>query len=85
MKDHRSSLLLAWLGTTLLSFVVGFGIFLGGKAGDCKPGEIDGQCGLSTFVGLLYGVAAGLLIFLSSTICCLVIRHRRRKAEDGKS
>jgi hypothetical protein len=22
-----------------------------GKAVDCKPGQIDGQCGLSTFIG----------------------------------
>ena len=33
--------------------------YLSGKAGDCKPHDIDGQCGLSTFVGFLYGAIAG--------------------------
>jgi hypothetical protein len=49
-----------------------------GKAGDCKPHEIDGQCGLSTFVGFLYGAVGGIFILLASTIGILVTAARRR-------
>ena len=33
-----------------------------GATGDCGPQEIDGQCGISTFVGKLYGFIGGCVI-----------------------
>jgi hypothetical protein len=41
---------------------------------------VDGQCGLATFLGLLYGVGTGLALFLITTVYFLVVAYRRRKA-----
>jgi uncharacterized membrane protein YciS (DUF1049 family) len=47
------------LGCAAIMFLT---FYLSGKAGDCKPQEIDGQCGMSTFVGFLFGAIAGAVI-----------------------
>jgi hypothetical protein len=86
MKLRQTNLLLAWLATTAFSVVVAFGLYASGKAADCKPGQMDGQCGLATFSGLLYGVFIGLAIFLSGTIVCsfVVLRRRRVAAQQAE-
>jgi hypothetical protein len=56
MMKHTQKSLSFCAASMLISFVlpvIGYQI---GKAGDCKPGQIDGQCGLSTFVWFAYGV-----------------------------
>jgi hypothetical protein len=68
MRSHRLSLPRAWLITSMLSIAIAVGGYALGKAVDCKPGQIDGQCGLGTFLGLLYGVGAGLVLFLITTV-----------------
>lgn len=60
-------LLALWVLSVALSVGVGFGIYENGKAGDCKPHEVDGQCGMSTFVGAIVGIGAGSVIFLVSS------------------
>jgi hypothetical protein len=80
MKSRRLNLAVAWLLTLLLSVGIAVAFYDFGRAGDCKPGQIDGQCGLSTFLGLLYGVGAGLAIFLSVSVCFLIVAYRRRRA-----
>ena len=80
MKARRLNLPIAWLLTLLLSVGIAVASYAFGKAGDCKPGQVDGQCGLSTFVGLLYGVVAGLTIFLSLSVYFLIVSYRRRRA-----
>ena len=55
MKARRLNLPVAWLITSVLSIAIAVGGYANEKAEDCKPGQIDGQCRLSTFVGLLYG------------------------------
>ena len=80
MKARRLNLPVAWLLTLLLSVGIAVASYAFGKAGDCKPGEIDGQCGMSTFFGLLYGVGAGLTIFLSLSVYFLIVAYGRRRA-----
>jgi hypothetical protein len=80
MKSGRLNLPVAWLITSMLSAIIAVGGYAWGKAGDCTPQQVDGQCGLSTFVGLVCGVGTGLVIFLISTVSFLVIAYRRRNA-----
>jgi hypothetical protein len=85
MKSHRLNLPVAWLITSMLSIAIAVGGYAWGKAVDCKPGQIDGQCGLGTFLGLLYGVGAGLAIFLITTVYFLVVAYRRRSATSHQT
>jgi hypothetical protein len=54
-----------------------------GKAGDCKPGQIDGQCGLSTFVWFAYGVIGAVVIAVSCTAHLIIALLRQRKASSA--
>jgi hypothetical protein len=85
VKTDRLDLKALWLITSTVSVTTAVGRYAWGKAVDCKPGQIDGQCGLSTFIGLLYGVGTGLALFLISTVCCLIIAYRRRSVSRQKS
>jgi len=79
----RPSKLLFWEALSgVSSLLIGYGIFTAGKAADCKPHEADGQCGLSTFAGLIEGVAVGLIVFLiaSGYIAYRVYRGRKVKS-----
>ena len=49
----RLKFAVAWLITLLVSVAVTAVGIAWGKAVDCKPGEVDGQCGLGTFLELL--------------------------------
>lgn len=80
MKVRRLNLPVAWLVTALVSVAVVIGVYLAGKAGDCKLAEIDGQCGLSTFVGFVGDVGSGLVIFLGMGMFFLVVALKRRRA-----
>lgn len=80
MKARRLNLPLAWLITLLVSVAVAIGGYAWGKSVDCKPGQSDGQCGLGTFVGVLYGAGAGLAILLGVTVYLLIVACRRRRA-----
>jgi hypothetical protein len=53
---------------------------LSGKAGDCGPHDVDGQCGLSTFAGLLTGLAGGAVVLLVGSVWTVVQWHRSRKS-----
>jgi hypothetical protein len=53
MKTDRLDLKALWPITSTVSVTTAVGGYALGKAVDCKPGQIDGQCGLSTFIGLL--------------------------------
>ena len=75
----RLKLAVAWLITLLVSVAVTAVGIVWGKAVDCKPGEIDGQCGLSTFLGLLYGAGGGMAILLGMTVYLLIVAFRWRR------
>jgi hypothetical protein len=51
-----------------------------GIAGDCHPGDHDGQCGLSTFVGLLNGLAAGAVVLTVGAVG-VIVQWRRAKRQ----
>ena len=80
LRYRKRDLFVAWVIAMLVSALVAYWFYVGGKAADCKPGQIDGQCGLSSFLGLLYGEGAGLVIFVGTTICLFVVAYRRRRA-----
>jgi hypothetical protein len=52
---------------------------LGKEISVALHGQVDGQCGLGTFLGLLYGGGAGLAILLSLTVYILIIAYRQRR------
>jgi hypothetical protein len=64
----------------LVASVFFFAAWFSGKAGDCKPHEVDGQCGLSTFAGLLFGVIGAMVIVVVSSIAIGIAAWRR----DGR-
>ena len=82
MNQRRSNLLLIWIGSIAISVFAGFGGYYIGRSADCRPGEIDGQCGLSTFYWTLYGIAAGIVIFLCMTVYVLITAYKRRRARE---
>jgi hypothetical protein len=43
-----------------------------GMAGDCGPHDQDGQCGLSTFSGILSGLVAGGIVLVVGSIAVFV-------------
>jgi len=69
-----------WLVAIALSLVTGIAFCAWGKAGDCHPGEVDGQCGLSTFMGFMYGVAAALVILMGALLRTFFIVYERKRA-----
>ena len=69
------------LAVFVVSLAFLFGGILSGIAGDCAPGERDGQCGLSTFVGRLNGLAMGGIVLVVGTIATLVQWYRLKRVE----
>jgi hypothetical protein len=78
MKFRKMKLKTAWLLTTLFSVVVGTIFYVGGKLGDCGPKDIDGQCGMSSFVGLTFGILAGATIFIVMTFYFVIVARERK-------
>jgi hypothetical protein len=84
MKQTKKSLLF-WAASILISAmlpVIGNQI---GKAGDCKPGQIDGQCGLTTFVWFAYGVIGAVVIAVCCTAYLIIALLRQRKASSASN
>lgn len=69
--------LLIVFGVSALIVVAGY---QSGKAADCGPHDVDGQCGLSTFSGLLTGLAGGAAVLLVGSILTFVQWHRSRRS-----
>ena len=69
---------------SLAVLVVGY---VGGRLADCSPHQMDGQCGLSSFLGLMAGLLGGVVVLLAG--CLLVIldwvsdRKRKRTFESN--
>ncbi|NYF81351.1 hypothetical protein [Granulicella arctica] len=51
-----------------------------GIATDCKPGQNDGQCGLSTFVGFINGAGAAAAILFCGGIYLVILQIKKRNA-----
>lgn len=55
------------------------------RSGDCAPHEVDGQCGIATFVGRLYGAVGAAVLVVGGHV--LIAQHanaRRRAATLGR-
>lgn len=80
----RTKLIAGWIGIVVCSVLVALAFVASGRLADCKPGQIDGQCGLSTFLGMLYGAAAGFAILTIGTALILwKVLARRRARKSG--
>ena len=59
--------------------------YLRGRASDCAPDSMDGQCGMSTFYGLVYGVIAALVFVGIVSGVSLFFEYREEKqSPDGE-
>jgi hypothetical protein len=67
-----------WLGTVAASMLAFIVCFLMGRASDCRPGQIDGQCGLATSMGMSAGAIVGAAILIIGTITIVIIAYRRK-------
>jgi hypothetical protein len=57
---------------------------LWGRLGDCAPGQIDGQCGMATFVGTALGVLlAFIILVLGHLYLALPPRGAERRARPA--
>jgi len=82
-KPNQMKLRTAWLITTLLSIVVPIGFYIDGRLEACGPKEADGQCGMGSAVMLVFGIFAGVTIFITMTAYFLIAAHRRRTLPPG--
>jgi hypothetical protein len=64
-----------------LAGVFGVGMSLWGRLGDCRPHDIDGQCGMSTIFGATFGIV-GAVLFIAVQLAHLSSTHpfARRRA-----
>ena len=80
MSKKTAKIPTVWLIAILMAFCSPAIGYLSGKAGDCQPGQIDGQCGLSTFVGIVYGVLGSLVILACASAYTLFRGYLADKA-----
>jgi hypothetical protein len=78
-------LLLVWMVSILIAFLLLAIGYRAGKAGDCRPGQNDGQCGLSTIDGTLKGAGGGIVILVCATVYTVVCIYRRAKSPTGSN
>jgi hypothetical protein len=72
------------LAIFLTSLIPVFSGLASGIASDCSSGQRDGQCGLSTFVGLLNGLAIGGIVLILGSIVIVVQWWRAVKRTEAK-
>jgi hypothetical protein len=54
---------------------------------DCSPGQIDGQCGLATFLQEIYSLAGALAAWLLSSflLSSFLLRRANRTEENSET
>lgn len=72
-----------WATSMLTSLALPFIGYLVGKAGDCKPGEVDGQCGMSTFVSFAYGVLGAIVIAVCFTAYLIISLYKQMETSSS--
>ena len=82
---QKSKLPAVWLIAILVSVCLLAIGYLTGKAGDCRPGQIDGQCGLSTFVGIVYGALGSLVVLICASAYTAFKLMRSYRSSKGDS
>jgi hypothetical protein len=61
----------------LVSTFFAIGGRVSGVVGDCSPHEIDGQCGMSTFVGTFCGLAMGSIGIITTLMQWNATKNRK--------
>ena len=56
-----------------------FGLKHWGIASDCRPNQVDGQCGMSTAFGELFGIIAAVVIFVGGMIGLSIMWAKSKK------
>jgi hypothetical protein len=67
------------VATSMLMFAI---FFYDGKLEDCKPYEGDGQCGLGTFVSIIFGAIVAATLFIVGTIYVGIMQLRKREERE---
>jgi len=76
--DHLKKNLVLQLGLLTVVSIVWFVAWIHiGSAGECKPHEFGGQCGLSSFVGFTYGLGGAFIIFVGGGVTALLAYVKR--------
>jgi hypothetical protein len=79
----KKNLLLYVFTLLAISIASFFPFYLQGIREDCRPNQIDGQCGLSTFLGEMYGAAASVAVLVvGGTVLAIVHNRIQKKAEE---
>ncbi len=78
MKLRRKRFLSIVIGVFALSVGGGVAIWQEGVASDCRPEQIDGQCGLSSAMGTLFGIGFFLGVNLIMAAIMLILHLRSR-------
>ena len=76
--NGRPHLVRIWLVSLFVAFSVAAGGYFIGRASDCSPKEIDGQCGMSTYFGSLFGALAGAVIVAGMTLYVIIAAYKKR-------
>ena len=79
VANGRSHLVRVWLVSLFVAVSVAACGFLVSRALDCSPKEIDGQCGMGTYFGSLFGVLAGAVILVGMTLYVIVAAHKTQR------
>jgi hypothetical protein len=59
--------------------VIFFALRAWGIAGDCRPNQVDGQCGMSSAFGELFGMVAAAVILVAGFIGLFITWGKSRK------
>jgi hypothetical protein len=81
---NRKSLLICVLVLLAISVASFFSYYLEGVTGDCRPDEIDGQCGMSSFYGAVYGAATSAVVLSIGGILLAIAHNRMKKIAEER-
>jgi len=74
MVPLKSKSVRIWFGSLLVAFGLPVAGYLLGRATDCSRHEIDGQCGMSTWAGTLFGALAGAIVLVGMSLYMIMRR-----------
>lgn len=81
--QKRRVLLRVWLAGLLISLLMPLAGYWLGRTSDCKPGQIDGLCGMGSFFILVAGVCTGGFTFIAVSAYVVFLANRFPKEGEG--
>jgi hypothetical protein len=81
----KKSLLVCVFLLLAISVASFFPYYPEGIRGDCRPGEIDGQCGMSSFYGAVDGVLVSVVVLAIGGALLAIIHNRMKKIAEEKN